>query len=108
MLRQCQACTACADACLAEQSVTDLRRCIRLNLDCADVCEATGRTLSRLTALDRADSRKLVDACADVCRRCAEECDRHAAMGMEHCWVCAEACRRCEEACRALVGSMVA
>jgi hypothetical protein len=42
-----QACTACADACLAEDSVTDLARCIRLNLDCADICDVTGRVLSR-------------------------------------------------------------
>lgn len=103
-----QACTACADACLAEQSVADLVRCIRLNLDCADVSEATGRTLSRLTAMESADVSQLVEACAEMCRRCAEECEHHAAMGMEHCRVCAEACRRCEEACGALVGSLAA
>jgi hypothetical protein len=103
-----QACTACADACLAEPSLAGLVRCIRLNLDCADACDATGRTLSRLTALDGADARQLIEACADVCRRCAEECERHAAMGMEHCRVCAEACRRCAEACRALMASMAA
>jgi hypothetical protein len=37
----------CADACLGEEKVEMLRRCIRLNLDCADVCNATGRMLSR-------------------------------------------------------------
>lgn len=37
-----QACTACADACLAEAMVDQLRQCIRLDLDCADVCAATG------------------------------------------------------------------
>jgi hypothetical protein len=36
-----QACTACADACLAEDMVQQLKQCIRLNLDCADVCAAT-------------------------------------------------------------------
>lgn len=103
-----QACTACADACLAEPSVADLVRCIRLNLDCADACEATGRTLSRLTGPDGGDTRRLVEACAEACRRCADECDRHAAMGMEHCRVCAEACRRCAAACDALAGSLAA
>ena len=44
-----QSCTSCADACLAEESVGELRRCIRLTLDCADVCVATGRVLSRQT-----------------------------------------------------------
>ena len=39
-------CTACADACLAEPSVADLRGCIRTDLDyCADVCDATARVL---------------------------------------------------------------
>src|SRR4029078_9113149 len=42
-----QICTACADACLAEQMVEDLRPCIRLNLDCADICNVTGRIATR-------------------------------------------------------------
>ncbi|PZR46774.1 MAG: four-helix bundle copper-binding protein, partial [Stutzerimonas stutzeri] len=33
-----QICTSCADACLAEEMVAQLRQCIRLNLDCADIC----------------------------------------------------------------------
>jgi hypothetical protein len=40
-IEQCFACaltcTSCADACLAEEQVQELVRCIRLNLDCADV-----------------------------------------------------------------------
>src|SRR5690554_6598436 len=47
-----QACTACADACVAEEHVADLRTCIRLNLDCADLCATTGRMLSRQTGFD--------------------------------------------------------
>src|SRR5690606_4400884 len=47
-----QTCTACADACLAEQQPADLRACIRLNLDCADICGATARVFSRHTAGD--------------------------------------------------------
>jgi hypothetical protein len=99
-----QACTACADACLAEPSLVDLVRCIRLNLDCADICDTTGRVLSRLTDAEPGVQRRLLETCAEACRVCAEECDRHASMGMEHCRVCAEACRRCEEACRSAIG----
>ena len=33
-----QSCTACADASLAEDDVEEMRRWIRLCLDCADVC----------------------------------------------------------------------
>ena len=102
-----QACTFCADACLGEEAVTHLARCIRLNLDCADVCEITGRVLSRQFAIDVELAHALIEACAKACGRCADECERHAeAMGMEHCRVCAEACRTCEQACNDLLGSV--
>jgi hypothetical protein len=91
-------CTGCADACLGEETPQELVRCIRLNLDCADVCEATGRVLMRQTAFEPQLARQLLEACAHACRTCADECERHAEHH-EHCRVCAEACRRCERAC---------
>jgi Domain of Unknown Function (DUF326) len=94
-----QACTACADACLGEDDVAGLRRCIQLDLDCADVCTATGRILTRQTASIPALQRMMLEACADACRLCAEECEQHTEHH-DHCRVCAEACRRCEDACR--------
>ncbi len=98
-----QACTACADACLAEDSVKDLVRCIRLNLHCADLCATTGRILSRQESPELA--RAVLEACALACKLCGDECAGHAAH-MEHCRVCAEACRRCEDACRQLLASL--
>lgn len=92
------ACTACADACLFEQDVEMLRACIRLNLDCADVCAATARVLSRQSADDTATSLVMLGACIQACQSCADECTRHAEMH-EHCQVCAAACVRCERAC---------
>jgi hypothetical protein len=100
-----QACTTCADACLAEDSVSKLIRCIRLNLDCADVCGATGRILSRLTAVDQELVRFQLEACAAACRICGQECEHHAA-NLEHCRACATACRDCEEACNALLAGL--
>jgi hypothetical protein len=100
-----QACTACADACLSEEHVAALRKCIRTDLDCADVCLATGKVLSRHTAYDAALTRAVLQACAQACRICGDECAQHAEMH-EHCRICAEACRRCEEACTALLQSM--
>ena len=96
------ACNACADACLAEDQVERLRRCIRLNLDCADVCEMAGRTMSRLFAADKELLRTQLEACVRVCSACGEECERHA-NHHRHCRICAEACRFCEEQCRRLV-----
>lgn len=100
-----QSCTACADACLAEDMVAELRQCIRLNQDCADVCETTGRVLSRQTGKNVALNRALLEACQAACRSCAEECEKHAGMH-EHCQVCADACRRCEQACAELLSSI--
>ena len=94
-----QACTACADACLAEDMVQQLRQCIRLNLDCADVCAATGALASRRTGSNEPILRQMLQFCAAACKVCGEECQRHAGQH-EHCRICAEACRRCDQACQ--------
>jgi hypothetical protein len=99
------ACTSCADACLGEKEPQNLVRCIRLNLDCADVCEATGRLLSRQTEPDWSLIRAQLEACASACRSCGDECQRHAGMH-QHCQVCAESCRRCEQACNRLLQAL--
>jgi len=97
-----QTCTACANACLGEPQLQDLVRCIRLNLHCADLCDTTGRLISRQENPDLA--RAILQACALACRLCAEECERHT--DMEHCRICAAACRRCQEACEQLLASL--
>lgn len=98
-----QTCTSCADACLAESDVQDLRQCIRLNLDCADVCNTTGRLATRRTGSDEELIRRMLDVCATICRLCGEECARH---DHAHCRICAEACRRCMKACQEASGSI--
>ena len=100
-----QACIADNDADLSEQNVTEMVRCIRLCLDCADICTATGAVLSRPAGYDAEVARPLLQACVAVCKSCGDECERHAHMH-EHCRVCAEACRRCEQACRQLADAM--
>ena len=97
-------CTQCADACLSEEGLSpELAKCIRLNLDCADVCVATSRVVSRQTEYDANVTRPALEACAAVCRSCGDECERHG-HHMAHCRICAESCRRCEQACRELLG----
>ncbi|GEK81243.1 four-helix bundle copper-binding protein [Agrococcus baldri] len=100
-----QTCTACADACLSEDMVAELTKCIRTNLDCADICETTGRILSRHTGYDANITRAVLEACQTACKACADECEQHAQMH-EHCRVCAEACRRCERACADLLAAL--
>ena len=98
-----QACTADADADLREQNLAEMVKCIRLCLDCADVCAATAGVVSRQTDYDAYVTRPLLEACVAVCKSCGDECQRHA-RHHEHCRVCEQACRRCEQACRELLG----
>ena len=100
-----QVCTACADACLSEDMIDELRKCIRTCLDCADMCGTTGRVLSRHTGYDANISRAVLQACITACQSCADECAQHAEMH-DHCRICAEACRACGEACGQLLDSL--
>ena len=93
------ACTACADACLHEEAVKDLRRCVRTNLDCADVCAALGKALSRASTPDARLMGSLAQACVDACRACEEDCRMHAA-AYAHCRICADACDVCARECQ--------
>lgn len=99
-----QSCTTCADACLSEKMVSDLTYCIGTNLDCADVCDTTGRVLARQSGWNVDVTRALLQACVTACDACAQECEQHASMH-EHCQVCAESCRNCEQACSVLLDS---
>jgi hypothetical protein len=98
-----QACAADADADLAEQDLAEMVRCIRLCLDCTDVCTATLGVVSRQTYHDPTITRPLLEACVATCTSCGDECARHAPH-YEHCRVCEQACRRCQHACRELLG----
>ena len=91
VLVECAAtCTQCADACLSEPDLSsELAPCIHHNLDCADICTATSRVVSRRTDHDAGVTRAQLEACAAACARCGEECEQHAAH-MEHCRVCSE------------------
>ncbi|WBB65239.1 four-helix bundle copper-binding protein [Micromonospora sp. WMMD812] len=100
-----QACTACADACLSEDMVVELTKCVRSDLDCADICTTTARVLSRHTGYDANVTRSMLEACAIACRSCGDECARHADRH-PHCRVCAEACRDCERACQDLLAAI--
>jgi Domain of Unknown Function (DUF326) len=100
-----QACIADTDADLGEQDVAEMVTCIRLCLDCADVCTVTAAVTSRPADYDADVTKPLLQACVAICKSCGDECEQHAQMH-EHCRVCAEACRRCERACRDLLDSL--
>jgi Domain of Unknown Function (DUF326) len=100
-----QACTADADADLSERNLAELVKCVRLCLECTDICGATLGVVSRPAEYDTHVTAPLLEACVAICKSCGDECERHARMH-EHCRLCAEACRRCERACRELLAAM--
>ena len=87
-------CEHCSIACLEENDVQMLTRCIRLNMDCAEICRTTAILLSRSSD----HVQHLMQECIELCETCANECEKHSKM--QHCQECAEACRQCAEACR--------
>ena len=74
-----QACQADTDAELSEPNLAEMVRCIRLCLDCTDICVAAGAVLSRLAEYDPAVTRPLLESCIAICRSCGDECEHHAA-----------------------------
>jgi hypothetical protein len=103
LLECAQACTVCADACLAEEKVDMLRRCIRTDLDCSDVCFTTVRIASRQTETPSELLHQQLHTCILACQVCADECELHRDVH-EHCRLCAETCRHCQEMCNRLLG----
>ena len=89
------ACNHCAASCLQEPDVKMMARCIALDMDCAQLCQAATAFMARGSDLARA----LCGVCAQACRACADECAKH---DMDHCRRCAEACRRCAQACETM------
>ena len=100
-----QACAADTDADLDEHNLAEMVKCIRLCLNCVDICTATAGVISRPAAYDADVAKPLLQACVAICQSCGDECERHA-QHHAHCRVCAEACRRCEQACRDLLSAL--
>ena len=86
----------CAASCLDEEDVKMMKDCIRLDMDCAQICSLTAALLAR----DSEHGEHLLKECAEVCGLCAAECEKHADK-MEHCKECAAACMECEAICMA-------
>lgn len=101
-----QVCTACADACLEGPDPAAMRKCIRNNLDCAEICEVTARLISRPGEQDREVLRAQLEACSKACRACASHCER-SSDASTYCGICAEACLANAKACDDMVAALV-
>jgi hypothetical protein len=88
-------CEACATACLNEENVSMMARCIELDRDCADICSLGARLIQR----DAEIADTYLSLCATMCRMCAEECAKH---NDEHCKRCASVCQATANACDAV------
>jgi hypothetical protein len=99
-----QACISCANANLGEADIDDMRTCIALCTNCADVCETTARLLSRPIGWDRFVVYHLLRTCVRTCTSSADECARHA-HHHRHCAICEQVCRACSQACSTLLDS---
>ncbi len=96
-LHDCAAtCDHCYSSSFQEQDIKMMARCIQLDRDCAEICKLTASALARGSEA----AKTFLQACADICKACGEECARHQ---MDHCQECAAACRRCEQACRSAI-----
>ena len=93
------ACNHCTIACLDEDDVKMMTSCIKLDIDCAEICQLTLNFITRSSV----HASHLLGECAEICNACADECEKHAKHGMQHCRDCAEACRKCASACGEMV-----
>lgn len=93
-LAECAAaCNRCSILCLEEKDVHKMATCIRLETDCAQICQLTAAFLSRNSNY----AVHLVKVCAEICSACAQECAKHS--NMEHCKICEELCKQCADMC---------
>lgn len=89
------ACQNCSDACLDETDMLPkMVECIRLDRDCAEMCQTTLNFISRNSNY----AAEMISMCEKLCKACGDECGKHEA---QHCKDCAKACKECEEACKA-------
>ena len=97
-LNECAAaCNHCFSGCLSEKDVAAMVGCIKLDRDCADICQ----TVSSFPSRGSEHGKHLLKECIEICEKCAVECEKHA-QHHDHCKQCAEACRRCADACKGM------
>lgn len=95
ILAECtKACYNCFIKCLEEKDTPIMAACIKINVDCAQICQTTAAFISRGSE----DSKSLMKICVEICKKCNEICSKH---NPDHCQQCADACYKCAIACSA-------
>lgn len=92
-------CHQCAAACLQEDDVKMMARCIALDIECAEACSFAAAAMARGSE----HARAICALCAEICQACGEECQQHE---MDHCQECAAVCLACADECRNMAGAV--
>lgn len=91
---ECQTkCKYCFNACLEEEKIDMMRRCLKLTVECADICDLTASSLS----YEGDFTEDVLAVCIKACHDCGQECRKHEYL---HCIECAKACEECVRACK--------
>jgi hypothetical protein len=90
----------CHEKCLESNTDHTLDRCIEITRNCSVFCKFTLLTMN--ADVGHADIYFCI--CADMCNRCASECEK-----FDHPFLlrCAVICRQCAAACQAMVDDAV-
>lgn len=84
-------------------SPPDLRECVRMCAECADLClRAASAALRRQEALASFDHQTMFQDCADICATTARFIGRDSPHHIHVCAECAEICLVCAEVCEGL------
>jgi hypothetical protein len=95
---QCaQACYECLKMCLNEPDVAARKACIIILIECAKICQVASAFMS----MDAQYAMDICIICAEMCSRCAQECEM---FKDDHCKKCADICNNCASECNKMAG----
>ena len=96
----CQrACDACGGHCamLVSEGKKEHLKTLQTCQDCATLCSAAASIVARMGPF----SDTICTACAEACKRCGDECEKHSHDSIMK--KCAEECRKCANACNEML-----
>lgn len=94
--RCARTCYECLNACLDEEDADKRKRCVKMLIECARMCE----TSAFFMAMDGKFIKRQCELCAEVCDVCAQECS---VFDDQYCRKCYEECRSCADKCREML-----
>ena len=93
-LAECvHACNDCFNGCLEEMDIHAMKKCIKLDKECATICATT----LNLVYAGSHFTKEILHLCEKACLECAAECSK---FHHYHCIECAKICKECAEMCR--------